>query len=95
MEGVLQDTIQGEERRLMQYAVGLLFKATSKEADLKDVVRATGVEDAIEVFVKGRSIKYAYAAYVSPANKSTPVRKEWRWHIHCSVSGKVTMYRVD
>jgi hypothetical protein len=79
----------------MQYSVGLLFKSTSKEADLKDVVRASDPEDAIEVFAKGRNIKYAYAAYACPANKKTPVTKEWRWHIHCSVSGKVTMCRKE
>jgi hypothetical protein len=76
----------------MQYAVGLLLKPASDEAEMKDIVRASGIEDAIEVFVKGRNIKYAHAAYVYPANKSVPVAKEWRWHIHCSVSGKVTMH---
>jgi hypothetical protein len=75
----------------MQYAVGLLFKPASQEADLKDVVRASDIEDAITVFVKGRNIKYAHAAYVYPASKSVPVTKEWRWHIHCSVSGRVSM----
>lgn len=75
----------------MKYTVGLLFKPASKEADMKDIVRASGIEDAIEAFMKGRNIKYAHAAYVYPANKSIPVAKEWRWDIHCSVSGKVTM----
>lgn len=79
----------------MHYAVGVLFKQASKEADLKDVVRASDIEDAITVFVKGRNIRYAHAAYVYPANKSTPATKVWRWDIHCSVSGKVTMRRKE
>jgi hypothetical protein len=77
----------------MHYAVGLLLKSASQEADIKDVVRATDIEDAIVSFVKGRNIKYAYSAYVYPANKSVAVTKEWRWYIHCSVSGRVTMSR--
>lgn len=76
----------------MQYAVGLLFTATSEEADFKDVVRASDVEDAIRCFMKGRNLRYAYAAYVYPIKKHGEVAKEWRWNIQCSVSGQTSMF---
>ncbi len=77
----------------MQYSVGLFKRQASKEADVRDVVRACDVEDAISAFMKGRNLNFAYAACVYPANKkSGKVAQEWRWNIQCSVSGKVRMY---
>lgn len=79
----------------MHYVVGLLLEPDSQEADLKDIVRATDVEDAISVFVKYRNIKYAYSAYAYPARKSGPFTKQWRWQVQSSVSGRVSMLNKE
>lgn len=76
----------------MQYSVSLFKSSASTEADVKNVVRASDIEDAIRSFMKGRNLKYAYAACVNPIKKHGDAAKEWRWNIQCSVSGRTSMF---
>ena len=78
----------------MRYHVGVLITPTSKEADLKHIVRGcSSVDEAIEAFMKSEDLFFAYAAYAYPVRRRSdgPSLDDWRQNICCSVSGKVSI----
>ncbi len=77
----------------MRYYVSLWFTPTSQEATIKQVVRASTIDDAISTIMKAHDLVYVHAACAYPVKKRNQDASSdcWRWNVRCSVSGKVSM----
>jgi len=81
----------------LRHYVSLWLTSTSKEEDIKRIVRASTGDDAIISLMKALDLGYVHAACAYPIKK----RKEdlspndWRNNIYCSVSGKVSILSSD
>ena len=77
----------------MRFQVGVFPRASSPKHEVKRVVRAYSIDDAITSFVKAEDLPSAFAAYAYPirAERNAPIPDDWRQSIRCSVTGRVLM----
>lgn len=80
----------------MRHFVNLWLTPTSAEAELKRVVRASDVDDAIASLMKSLDLSYAQAACAYPISKRFEDTSlvNWRRCIHCSVTGRISFAKT-
>ncbi len=76
----------------MRHFVNLWLTPTSTEAELKRVVKASDVDDAIASLMKSLDLNYAYSACAYPISRriEDTSSENWRRCVHCSVTGKIS-----
>lgn len=75
----------------MRYYVCLWLTPTSLEVDIKQVVRASDVDDGISSLMKALDVGHVHMACAYPVKKAHfgPSASDWRWNVRCSISGRM------